>query len=124
MLTPRLTDCPACTTIPALLEDIECQLTVLAKKLYNNIIFSLNLSIDPNDMFDLLTYRRILMYKYCNADYAGCYTVEMIASKIKMITFGCIKPCYPVTLPPNCLIVLKITQVSENCLIVPKITQV
>lgn len=87
MLTPRLTDCVECTSIPVLLEDIECKIKDLAKDLYNNIIFSLNRPISGTVMFDLLNYRRILIYKVCNPDYASCYTVEMIASKIKLLKF-------------------------------------
>ena len=33
----------------------------------------------------LLIYKRILLYKQCNFDYAGNYTIEMIANKIKLL---------------------------------------
>ena len=42
MLYTRLTNCIDCTTIPALLKDIDCKLTELANDQYNNIVFSLN----------------------------------------------------------------------------------
>ena len=87
MLTPRLTNCPACADIPTLLADINCKLFELGKKLYNNTVFSLNQPIDGNVMFDLLNYQRILTYKYCNPDYASLYTVDMIASKVKLLIF-------------------------------------
>lgn len=87
MLTPRLTNCVACVDIPTLLADINCKIFEIGKKLYNNTIFSLNQPIDGNVMFDLLNYQRILTYKYCNPDYASCYTVEMIASKVKLLIF-------------------------------------
>lgn len=87
MLTPRLTNCVECATIPSLLEDIDCKIFELAKKLYNNTIFALNVPINGTVMFDLLTYKRILLYKYCNADYAGDFTVNMIASKVKLLKF-------------------------------------
>lgn len=87
MLTPRLTNCVECAEIPALLLDIDCKMFQLAKKLYNNTIFALNLRVDGNVMFDLITYKRILTYKLCNVDYAGDYTVNMIASKVKLLKF-------------------------------------
>ncbi len=85
MLTYRLNNCVACTTIPVLLSEIDCKLTELAKIQYNNIVFSLNYIIDSITMLDLLNYKRILQCKACNADYASCYSVEQIAGKIKIL---------------------------------------
>jgi len=96
MLTPRLTNCVECADVPSLLESIDCKIFEIAGKLYNNTIFALNRPIDGNVMFDLLTYKRILTYKYCNIDYAGDYTVNMIASKVRRYTAGCVRPCYDV----------------------------
>lgn len=87
MLTPRLTTYPACATVTALLIDIDCRLTELASTLYNNIIYSLNQPIPAEAMMDLLNYKRILMYKFCNSDYAPCFTVEMIASRVKLLKY-------------------------------------
>lgn len=85
MLNPRLTNCVDCTTIPALLSDIDCKMTELAKNQYNNIVFSLGRNVKPDVMSDLLNYKRILQYKYCNSEYADGYTVENIASRIKLL---------------------------------------
>ncbi len=85
MLNPRLTNCVDCTTIPALLEDIDCKLTQLAKNQYNNIVFVLNLPLPFTVMWDLLHYKRILTYKNINSDWACHYTVEQIASKVKLL---------------------------------------
>lgn len=85
MLSPRLTNCIDCTTIPALLADIDCKLTELAINQYNNIIFSLNNYIPGTVIGDLLNYKRILTYKYCNPEYAARFTVKMIASKVKIL---------------------------------------
>ena len=105
MLTPRLTDCKDCTNIPILLEEISCTISVVAKRLYNNTVFMLNQNIDTNVMFDLLNYQRILKYKYCNPDYAGEFTVEMIASKVRRYTSGCVSSCYTMTpLTNDCIL--------------------
>ena len=85
MLTPKLTNCVECTTIPNLLSEIDCKLTELAKNSYSNIVFSLNLPIPEVVILDLLNYKRILTYRLFNEDY-GCYTTEKIASKIKILT--------------------------------------
>lgn len=85
MLTYRLTNCVACTTIPVLLQQIDCKLTKLAKAQYNNITLALGLTLDSTAMSDLLNYKRILQYKACNADYASCYSVEEIAGKVKIL---------------------------------------
>lgn len=85
MLSPRLTNCCAEQTIPALLADIDCKMAELAKNEYNNIVFSLNYPVPGTVISDLLNYKRILTYKYCNPDYAGHYTVKMIASKVKIL---------------------------------------
>jgi hypothetical protein len=87
MLSPRLTNCIDCTTISALLSDIDCKLTEMANSYYNNIVFSLNLPAKGVVMLDLLNYKRILTYKLCNEDYAPHFTVEMIASKVKLLKF-------------------------------------
>lgn len=85
MLSPRLSNCVECATIPVLLNDIDCKIKELAQKEYNNIVFSLNRSIKGEVIKDLLNYKRILTYKYCNPDYASCFTVEQIASKVKLL---------------------------------------
>ena len=87
MLSPRLTDCVECSTIPVLLKNIDDRLEFFAKKEYNNIVFSLNKHIPGTVISDLLNYKRILTYKYCNPDYAAPYTVQMIASKVKILKF-------------------------------------
>jgi hypothetical protein len=87
MLTPRLTNCPECTTIPALLNDINCKFKELSSNLYNNIIYSLNQPVPAGAMIDLLNYKRILEYKFCNENYAPAFTVAMIASRIKLLKY-------------------------------------
>ena len=87
MLTPRLTNCPQCADIPFLISEIDCKLSELSNNLYNNMVYLLNKSIDKETVFDLLQYKRILMYKICNPDYAGKYSVNMIASKIKLLKY-------------------------------------
>ena len=87
MLQPSLTNCVECSTIPVLLEDIECKIKELAGNLYNNTIYSLNQPVNGNAFLDLLNYKRILTYKFCNPDYAFPYTVEMIASRVKLLKY-------------------------------------
>jgi hypothetical protein len=78
------------------LNNIDCKLAEMAKNLYNNVVFMLNQPVEGNTIIDLLNYRRILTFKYCNPDYAGCYTVPMIASRVKILTVGCkTQPCLP-----------------------------
>lgn len=87
MLSPRLINYPECSTISQLLQDIDCKLVEMAGALYNNTVFMLNKSVNHEAISDLLNYKRILLFKYCNPDYAGKYTVEMIASKIKILKY-------------------------------------
>jgi hypothetical protein len=87
MLTPRLTNCTECADILSLLQDIDCKLGKIAKDLYNNVVFILNRPVSQSLMFDLLNYKRILTYKVCNPDYAGDYTIAMIASRVKLLKF-------------------------------------
>lgn len=85
MLQPRLTNCIECASIPALLIDIDCKLTDLAKQQYNNIIFSMTNYMPGPVIGDLLNYKRILTYKYCNPDYCKKFTVKQIASRVKVL---------------------------------------
>lgn len=87
MLSPRLTNCIECSSISALLTDIDCKLFELSNNLYNNVVFILNRPIPGVAINDLLNYKRILTYKLCNEDYARAYTVEMIASRVKLLKF-------------------------------------
>jgi hypothetical protein len=87
MLQPSLTNCIECSTIPVLLEDIDCKLKELASNLYNNTIYSLNLPVNGVVFLDLTNYKRILTYKFCNPDYAMPYTVDMIASRVKLLKY-------------------------------------
>ena len=88
MLYPKLSNCPDCNTIPALIGKIDCKIAELSNNLYNNTVFILNKPVNGTLMNDLLNYRRILSYKYCNPDYANCYSVNMIASRVNLLTAG------------------------------------
>lgn len=85
MLSPRLTDCIDCTTIPVLLNDIDQKLAALATSEYNNIVFALSQPIPGEVISDLLIYKRVLEYKSCNLDYCQYFTVTMIASRVKVL---------------------------------------
>jgi hypothetical protein len=87
MLQPRLNNCVDCTSIPSLLEDIDCKLTEMAKSQYNNIVFALNKRVNTGAINDLLNYKRILTYRYCNPNYAVPFTIEQIVSKIKILIY-------------------------------------
>lgn len=85
MLSPRLTNCVDCNQICNLIEDIDCKLAKLSSNLYNNVVFLLNLPVQGTLMNDLLNYKRILTYKLCNDEYACRYSVESIASRVKLL---------------------------------------
>lgn len=71
----------------SLLSDIDCKLNSLANNLYNNTVFSLNHPVPGTAIVDLLNYKRILTFKLCNPDYARNYSVDMIASRVKLLKF-------------------------------------
>jgi len=100
MLSPRLTNCPECANIPSLLKKIDCRLAELGNNLYNNVSYMLNKSVPAGDILQLMTYRRVLSYKYCNPNYANKYSVQMIASKVIRLTLGCVSKCNE---PERCL---------------------
>jgi hypothetical protein len=85
MISVRLNNCENCTTIPVLLNNIDCKLTELAKQQYGNIVFALNQSFSSDIMLDLLNYKRILTNKSCNADYANPYSIDQIANRVKIL---------------------------------------
>ncbi len=85
MLLPRLNQCIDCATIPVLIDNINKKIQSLATDQYNNILYDLNYYINGQVMFDLLQYKQILEWKFCNADYCAPYTVEMIASKVQIL---------------------------------------
>lgn len=86
MLYPKLVDTD-CSTIPVLLYDIDQKLNQLASELYNNVVYMLNQPVPSTAIIDLLNYRRILTFKWCNPDYASAYTVEQIASRVKILKY-------------------------------------
>lgn len=85
MLTPRLTNYIANSTIPVLLADIDERIAELANLEYNNIVYAVNNYINTVALQDLLNYKRVLLFKNCNPDYCKCFTVEMIASRVKIL---------------------------------------
>jgi len=98
MLSPRLTNCPECASIPDLIKEIDCKLADYANGLYNNISYMLNQSVPAGTMIQLIAYKRILTYKNCNPDYIQDVSVNRIASKVKLLTLGCnVKPIYTPT---------------------------
>ncbi|NDB81710.1 MAG: hypothetical protein EB127_03025 [Alphaproteobacteria bacterium] len=93
MLSPRLSGCLKCASITGLLADIDCKLDQLSNSLYNNVVFSLNNSINATAINSLLFYKRILTYKLANDQYACNFSVNAIASKIKLLTVGATNCC-------------------------------
>ncbi len=88
MLTPRLLNsCEECSNIPTLIDEIDCKLAQLGGTLYNNVVYMLNKPIPAAAMLDLLVYRRILVYKYVDPDYASPFTVLMIANKVNLLKY-------------------------------------
>lgn len=87
MLTPRLRECKECADINLLIDEIDCKLAKLAGKAYNNITLMLDRSIPADVIIDLLHYKRILQYKYVNSDYLSDYTINMVASKVKLLKY-------------------------------------
>lgn len=93
MLNPRLTSCRVCAEIPNLLATINCKVASESLKIYQNLTLMLNRPVDGCLIEDLIHYKRILNYKYCNPDYAVDYTVEKIASKVRQKAAGTNKAC-------------------------------
>ena len=87
MITPRLTNCDSCASIATLLSDINCKVADIATSYYNNITLMLDYPMKDSVMFDLLSYQRILTYKSYNEDYASIFSIEQIASKVKILKF-------------------------------------
>ena len=110
MLTPRLTNCKDCPKIPHLLKQIDCKLAELANNAYNDIVFMLDNCIPATTITQLLTYRRILMFKYCNPNYLQCFSINDIANKVIRLTVGCVSKCNELkvcktTTPTDCFLV-------------------
>lgn len=87
MLTPRLTNCGSCADVLSLIDEIDCRMAQLAGNMYNNLTLMLNKPVPFTVMSDLLTYKRILQYKYVNPNYASGFTINMIASKVKLLKY-------------------------------------
>jgi len=111
MLGPKTTCCAEGGDIQDLLKRIDCKLAELGNDLYNNVVFMLNRPVYANKIVQLLTYRRILTYKYYNIEYANKYTVEDIASKVIRLTAGCERRCPE---PPPVCETTTTTSTTEN----------
>lgn len=110
MLSPRLTNSIEGSSIINLIENIDCKMAELATNLYYNTVYMLNQPIDQTVMLDLLNYRRILTFKYCNLNYATntnpCLskpiTLDDIASKVKLLTLNCKREACTSTTTTTC----------------------
>ena len=87
MFTPRLTGCTCCADILSLIAEIDCKMSQLAGNMYHNLTLMLNQNVPADTMLSLLTYRRILQCKYVNPNYCSKYTINMIASKVKLLKY-------------------------------------
>lgn len=87
MVSPRLTNCKSCPNIIELISEIDCKVSEIGQDLYNNIVFILNKKIDREALSTLLHYKRILMFRICNPDYAGHISTNTIASKVKLLKY-------------------------------------
>ena len=87
MLYPKTSNCLECAQIQPLLDDIDCKLKDMSMLLYSNIVFMLGKQISYTSMLDLINYKRILQYKKVNPDYASKYSINQIASRIKILKY-------------------------------------
>lgn len=87
MLYSNLENCPQCASIPCTIKEIDCIMYSLGVIYYNNITLLLNKPVNKQAMFDLLVYKRILLYKRCNLEYAGGFSVNSIANKVKLLKY-------------------------------------
>lgn len=87
MLTPKTASCKECNDIMSLILEIDCKVFELSQNMYNNIAYMLNKSVNRDALFSLLNYKRILTYKICNPEYACNFSVNKIASKIKILKY-------------------------------------
>lgn len=87
MLYPTLRSCTDCASVDTLLAEIECKLATMSSTMYTNLVFMLNKPVNKWTLFSLLMYRNILLYKDADATYLSDYTVEMVASKVKLLKY-------------------------------------
>jgi len=87
MLIPRITYCDSFTSSSQLLDDIDCKIKEISVDLYNNVSYALNRPVNISLFIDLINYRRIVMYRQYNEDYALPYTNDQIASKVKLLKY-------------------------------------
>jgi hypothetical protein len=93
MLYPKLTNCKECEEIPTLLKKIDCKLNSLSMDLYNNTVYMLNRPVEHASMLKLLNYKRILIARYCNNEYALPFSIKQIANRVNLLTRGCKNRC-------------------------------
>jgi len=85
MLTTKLTSCKDCLDISKLTDKVNLSIAAISKDMYNNIVFALNKTCQQHLLKDLIFYKRILEYRYCNSDYAGDISLEQIYSKVLIL---------------------------------------
>ncbi len=103
MLVIRMTDCAQCGDILVLISGIDCRVTEIGNDIYNDLIYALNKTCKIGDMGDLIHYRRILVSKWCNSEYADDFSVLQIASKVQLMVAGCVpQECCDECLFDNC----------------------
>jgi len=89
MINPRTSDCKECAEILPLIEAINCRLYEASSDMYNNLAYGLNRKIPATDLLDLLAYKRILINKYVDMNYACDFSVNQIANRVRILTAGC-----------------------------------
>jgi len=87
MLNPKLTNCTNCADVSSLIDEIDCRVAKLAGNMYNNITLMFNQPIPAEALVDLLIYRRILERKRVCSSYLSGYTINNIASRIKVLKY-------------------------------------
>lgn len=90
MLTIKMTECDQCGDILSLITAIDCRITELGGEMYNKIIYGFGGVCKWSGVDHLIHYKRILIHKWCNPTYLTDFTVLKIASKVKLITGGCV----------------------------------
>lgn len=87
MLTLQANNCKECGDIVSLLQDIDCKLFDMSKRLYNNLTLELNKKFTEEVYVDLLHYKRILERKAVNPDYVYQISVSQIGNKVNILKY-------------------------------------
>lgn len=88
LITTKLDNCPGCDDLHSLIDELDCYISKIGKKILDNSRYSLGKKTSLIKYKAAIRYKTILIARTHNPNYVSRFLLADITNKVKQITYG------------------------------------